>query len=62
VLFDSLLVSFAGSGALLVSQTITPSDQQKLGLAADMRLRWVSAQHGPYLDFHSQRFLQMTTE
>ena len=62
VLFDSFLVSFTSSGELLVSQTITPSDQQKLGLAADMRLRWVSAQHGPYLDFHRQRFLQMTAE
>jgi len=56
VLFDSFLVSFADSGELLVSQAITPDDQQKLGLAAGMRLRWVSAQHGPYLNFHRQRF------
>ena len=62
VLFDSFLVSFAGTGELLVSQAITPSDQQKLGLATGMRLRWVSAQHGPYLDFHRQRFLQLTAE
>lgn len=62
VLFDSFLVSFSEEGALLVSNAVTISDQQKLGLAAGMRLRWVSAQHGPYLGFHRQRFLQMTTE
>lgn len=56
VLFDSFLVSFAGTGELMVSQAITPNDQQKLGLATGMQLRWVSAQHGPYLDFHRQRF------
>ena len=62
VLFDSFLISFAGTGELLLSQTITPSNQQKLGLATGMRLRWVSAQHGPYVDFHRQRFLQMTSD
>jgi hypothetical protein len=62
VLFDSFLASFAVTGELLVSKAITPSDQQKMGLSAGMRLRWVSVQHGPYLDFHRQRFLQMTAE
>ncbi|MCB8747289.1 HNH endonuclease [Rhodoferax sp. U2-2l] len=59
VLFDSFLVSFSDSGELLVSKAITPSDQLKIGFAAGMCLRWVSAQHGPYLNFHRQRFLQM---
>lgn len=59
VLFDSFLVSFTDEGDVLVSETITPSDQQKMGLTAGMRLRWMSAQHGPYLRFHRQRFLQM---
>lgn len=62
VLFDSFLVSFSSAGELLVSKTIPPSDQQKLGLAEGMRLRWMSVQHGPYLGFHRQRFLQMTAE
>ena len=62
VLFDSFLVSFSSAGELLVSKTIPPSDQQKLGLAAGMRLRWMSVQHAHYLGFHRQRFLQMTTE
>jgi len=62
VLFDSFLLSFSEAGELLVSKTISPSDQHKLGLAAGMRLRWMSVQHGPYLGFHRQRFLQMTTE
>lgn len=62
VLFDSFLVSFSSAGELMVSNAIPPSDQQKLGLAAGMRLRWISVQHGPYLGFHRQRFLQVTTE
>ena len=62
VLFDSFLVSFSNAGDLLVAEAITPSDQQKIGLVEGMCLRWVSAQHGPYLDFHRQRFLQLTAE
>jgi putative restriction endonuclease len=50
------------AGDLLVAKSITPSDQQKMGLVAGMCLRWVSVQHGPYLDFHRQRFLQLTAE
>ena len=61
VLFDSFLVSFTDEGDVLVSETITPSDQQKMGLTTGMSLRWVSAQHGPYLRFHRQRFLQRVT-
>jgi putative restriction endonuclease len=60
VLFDSFLVSFSEAGELLVSKAISPSDQQKMGFTAGMCLRWVSLQHGPYLDFHRQRFLQMS--
>ncbi|NMM14205.1 MAG: HNH endonuclease [Rhodoferax sp.] len=56
VLFDSFLVSFTDEGELLVSEVITLSDQQKMGLAAGMRLRWVSAEHRPYLRFHRQHF------
>ena len=62
VLFDNFLVSFSNAGELLVAKAITPSDQQKMGLVAGMCLRWVSAQHGPYLDFHRERFLQVTSE
>lgn len=59
VLFDSFLISFSEAGELLVSKAITPSDQQKLGLAEGMSLRWISAQHGHYLGFHRQRFWQV---
>jgi putative restriction endonuclease len=59
VLFDSFLVSFTEAGQLMVSEAIPTSDRQKLGLTDGMFLRWVSAQHGHYLDFHRQRFLQV---
>ena len=61
VLFDSFLVSFSEAGHLLVSKSIPQGDQQKLGLTEVMSLRWISAQHGAYLDFHRQRFCNMDT-
>ena len=62
VLFDSFLVSFSEAGKLLVSKNIVSIDQKKLGLSADMCLRWVSAKHCPYLAFHRQRFLLSVAE
>lgn len=59
VLFDSFLVSFSEVGELMVSKAIPPSDRQKLGLTDGMCLRWVSAQHVKYLDFHRRRFLEL---
>ena len=61
VLFDSFLVSFSDAGELMVSKSIPPGDRQKLGITEGMSLRWISAQHGPYLDFHRQRFCNMDT-
>ena len=61
VLFDSFLVTFSEVGKLMVSKAIPPSDQHKLGLTGGMSLRWISAQHGPYLDFHRQRFCSVDT-
>lgn len=59
VLFDSFLVSFSVAGQLLISKAINPNDEKKLGLTEGMSLRWISAQHGRYLDFHRQRFLRV---
>lgn len=56
VLFDSFLVSFSDAGELLVSQAIEPSDLKKMGLAVDLCLRWVSAEHRPYLYWHRHLF------
>lgn len=56
VLFDSFLVSFSEAGELMVSKSIPPGDRQKLGITESVSLRWISAQHGAYLDFHRQRF------
>lgn len=61
VLFDSFLVSFSEAGELMVSKSIPPGDRQKLGITEGMSLRWISAQHGPYLDFHRQRFCSTDT-
>jgi len=49
------LVSFSEAGELMVSKAIPPSDQQKLGLAAGMRLLDVCAAQPLFGFSHSAR-------
>jgi putative restriction endonuclease len=51
-LFDSYLASFTDEGALLIAPTVPPAAQEQLGLREDLQLRWLAAQHRPYLAFH----------
>lgn len=51
-LFDSYLASFTDEGALLIAPTVPPAARQQLGLTDNLQLRWVAAQHRPYLAFH----------
>lgn len=54
-LFDRFLISFDDGGALLLSSLITHADQALLGLDQPLRLRWLAAEHLPYLHYHRQR-------
>jgi len=58
-LFDNFLISFTDEGKLLVAEVITSNDQKTMGLTPAMNLRWISAEHIPYLRFHRLRFLQV---
>jgi putative restriction endonuclease len=51
-LFDRFLISFDEQGFLIIASTLTDQDLVPLGIAAGMRLRWVSAHHQPYLALH----------
>jgi putative restriction endonuclease len=55
-LFDCFLISFTNEGELLVSPYVADGDKVKLGLNGVMQLRWISAQHLPYLRFHRERY------
>jgi hypothetical protein len=53
-LFDSGLVTFDDAGTLLTSSRLDPFHRVLLGLNEDPQpnLRWISAQHLPYLAWH----------
>ena len=55
-LFDRFLVSFDPAGELLVSSVISTADRERLGLHADLRLRWIAPEHGTYLQYHFGKF------
>jgi hypothetical protein len=59
-LFDRFLVSFNDEGRLLLSPRITADIQARLGLNPSMHLRWLAAEHQPYLDYHRERFGAIT--
>lgn len=55
-LFDRFLVSFSDVGDLLVSPRITPHMRALLGLDQPQCLRWLAAEHLPYLHYHREKF------
>lgn len=62
-LFDRSLISFDSQGGLLVSRSLSLSQQESLGLHSSLRLRWLAPEHARYLDLHRARFFAeaMTT-
>jgi len=46
------LATFLPSGALLVSPAVTYAARVQLGMAPDLRVRWLDDRHLPYLTFH----------
>jgi hypothetical protein len=61
-LFDTYMISFDGSGELLVSQKLPIEEQTKLGLVSGMRLQRLHERHRPYLEAHRDQFLGRTME
>lgn len=51
-LFDRFLISFDECGSLILSSKLEGTDLNPLGIWPNMKLRWVSQHHLPYLSFH----------
>lgn len=55
-LFDRFLISFTDAGDLLISAQVSANDRLTLGLCDELKLRWATPDHIPYLEFHRNRF------
>lgn len=51
-LFDACLATFLPGGELVISPAVPAAAQVQLGIAPDLRLRWLDERHLPYLAFH----------
>ncbi|MFV8781898.1 HNH endonuclease [Microbulbifer sp. SA54] len=54
-LFDRFLISFDATGGILISDLISESDREFLGITSCLKLRWLTDQHDKYLDLHRAR-------
>jgi putative restriction endonuclease len=54
-LFDRFLVSFDEQGLLVIAPALMWEDLLPLGIAPEMKLRWVNPLHQPYLAMHRAR-------
>ncbi|MEW6563155.1 MAG: HNH endonuclease signature motif containing protein [Pseudomonadota bacterium] len=57
-LFDRGLISFDDSGVPLISPRLAPEAPAKLGLTADIRLRWQAPEHAIHLAWYHEKVLQ----
>ncbi len=55
-LFDRFLITFSEDGLLIVSSAVNVPERELLGLNKPLRLRWLTPEHQPYLQFHRARF------
>ncbi|MFI0399111.1 MAG: HNH endonuclease [Thiolinea sp.] len=55
-LFDRGLISFGPDGKILISSKISTQQRQLIGLADQLRLRWVAPEHSPFLDWHQENW------
>lgn len=54
-LFDRGLITFDDAGVIVLSPRLTASDREALVLSPSNRLRWVTPQHLPHLDYHRRQ-------
>lgn len=55
-LFDKFLVSFDDDGRILISSKLSSSEMAIAGITAEMKLRFISPEHLPFLRWHRKRF------
>lgn len=57
-LFDRFLISFDESGRLIIAPALAEVNLRPLGIAPEMKLRWVNSLHQPYLAIHRTRLIR----
>ena len=53
-LFDQGLMTFDDQGSPIYSAKLDTETRSKLSLSPDLKLRWITAQHTPFLSWHRQ--------
>jgi len=53
-LFDKGLLTFDSKGGAVLSHQLDADEFRKLGLPCSLKLRWLSAEHGRFLEWHRQ--------
>ena len=56
-LFDRFLISFDEIGRLIIAPALAGVDLLPLGIAPEMKLRWINSLHQPYLAMHRTRLI-----
>ena len=57
-LFDRGLITFTDTGKLIISDRLETRHLSALHLSDNMALRWVAAEHAPYLNWHRRHVFQ----
>ena len=57
-LFDRFLITFSPEGEVICSSKISSEIRTQLGLNQTLKLRWLTENHGPFLDWHRHEFHQ----
>jgi hypothetical protein len=58
-LFDRGLMTFNEKGGAVVSASIAPCTREALNLTEGMKLRWLAAEHGAFLQWHRENVFQI---
>lgn len=53
-LFDKGLITFDDEGKIVLSCKLSEQDAKRIGIYADMKLRWIDEHHKPFLKYHRE--------
>lgn len=53
-LFDKGLITFDDEGKIILSSSLKEQEARRIGIYADMKLRWIDEKHKPFLKYHRE--------
>ena len=59
-LFDRFLITFSPEGEVICSSKISSGIRTQLGLNQTLKLRWLTENHNPFLDWHRTKFYRLS--